>query len=67
MFLAGDEVWPEVNAFGRTFTPLLLIIAISGVLSKNWLRFVPLLLIDARISVIYAAQAGRILRGIVAR
>lgn len=65
LFLAGGDVWPEVAAFGRNFTPLLLIVTISGVLSHKWRRFVPLLLIDPRIGVIYLTQAGRIIHAIV--
>jgi hypothetical protein len=65
LFLSGGDVWPEAAAFGRNFTPLLLIVAISGILSHNWWRFLPLLLIDPRISVIHFAQAGRIIRAII--
>jgi hypothetical protein len=67
LFLSGGDVWPEVGAFGRNFTPLLLIVTISGVLSQNWRRFIPLLLIDPRISVMYLTQAGRIIRAILHR
>jgi hypothetical protein len=67
LFLSGGDVWPEVAAFGRNFTPLLLIVTISGILSHNWRRFIPLLLIDPRISVIYLTQAGRIIRAIIHR
>jgi hypothetical protein len=65
LFLAGGDVWPEAAAFGRNFTPLLLIVTISGVLSHKWRRFIPLLLIDPRIGIIYLTQAGRIIHAIV--
>jgi hypothetical protein len=64
LFLAGGDVWPEVAAFGRNFTPLLLAVTMAGILSKSWWRFVPLLMINPRIGVIYATQAARIIRSI---
>ena len=64
LFLAGGAVWPEVVAFGRNFTPLLLIVAVSGILSGNWWRFVPILLIDPRILVIHVMQAVRIVHAV---
>ena len=67
VFLSGGDVWPEVGAFGRNFTPLLLIVTISGILSHKWWRFVPLLLIDPRIGIIYLTQAGRIIRALTHR
>ena len=67
LFLSGGDVWPEVAAFGRNFTPLLLIVTISGIPWPNWPRFVPLLLIDPRIGIIYATQAGRIVGAILHR
>jgi hypothetical protein len=60
----GGGVWIEVGSFGRNFTPLLLVVTMSGILSKNWWRFVPLLAIDPRIGVIYGSQAARIIRSI---
>jgi hypothetical protein len=65
LFVAGGGVWPEVASFGRNFTPVLLAVAMSGILSKNWWRFVPLVMIDPRISVVYASQAARIIRSII--
>jgi hypothetical protein len=65
LFLAGGDVWPEPGAFGRNFSPLLLVVMITGILSHNWWRFVPVLLIDPRIGVMYVTQAGRIIRGII--
>ena len=67
LFLAGGDVWPEVAAFGRNFTPLLLIVTISGIRRSSWLRFIPLLLIDPRIGVTYATEAGRIASAILHR
>ena len=67
LFLAGGDVWPEVAAFGRNFTPLLLIVTISGIRWSNWLRFIPLMLIDPRIGITYATQAGRIASAILHR
>lgn len=67
LFLSGGDVWPEAAAFGRNFTPLLLIVTISGIRSRDWRRFLPLLLIDPRIGVIYATQAGRIAHAIIHR
>ena len=67
LFLAGGDVWPEVAAFGRNFTPLLLIVTISGIPWPKWPRFIPLLLIDPRIGIIYATQAGRIASAILHR
>jgi hypothetical protein len=65
LFLSGGDVWPEAGAFGRNFTPLLLIVTLSGILSHKWWRFLPLVLIDLRIGVIHLTQAGRIIRAII--
>jgi hypothetical protein len=64
LFLAGGDVWPEASAFSRNFTPLLLVVAMSGILSHNWWRFSPLLLITPRIGIPYLTEAGRMVRAI---
>lgn len=64
LFLAGGDVWPEAGAFSRNFTPLLLVVALSGILTHNWWRFSPLLLIGPRISIPYLTEAGRMLHAI---
>lgn len=67
LFLSGGDVWPEAAAFGRNFTPLLLIVAVSGILSRDWRRFLPLVLIDPRIGVMHLSQAGSIIQSIIHR
>jgi hypothetical protein len=64
LFLAGGDVWPEAGAFSRNFTPLLLVVALSGILSHNWWRFSPLVLIAPRIVIPYLTEGGRMLRAI---
>ena len=64
LFLAGGDVLPEAGAFSRNFTPLLLVVALSGILSHNWWRLTPLLLIEPRISITYLTEAGRMPRAI---
>lgn len=60
-FLYSGDVWPEVAAFGRTFTPLLLIVTMPGIAAKNWWRFTPLSLVLPRIGIILAVHFGRVL------
>ncbi|HUS07450.1 MAG TPA: hypothetical protein VMZ52_14175, partial [Bryobacteraceae bacterium] len=48
-FLYSGDVWPEVAAFGRTFTPLLLIVTMSAITSRNWWKLMPLSLVMPRI------------------
>lgn len=62
IFLSGGDVLPEVSSFGRIFTPLLLIIAMSGVVARNWWELLPILMVIPRLGAIYVAQAGRILQ-----
>ncbi len=59
-------VWPEVNSFGRVFTPVLLVVATTGLLRGNWWTLAPIALVDLRIAAIFLYHAGTILRVIVA-
>jgi hypothetical protein len=59
-------VWPEVNSFGRVFTPVLLFVAMTGLLRGNWWTLAPIALVDLRIGAIFLYHAGAIARAIVA-
>ena len=67
LFLAGGDVWPEATAFSRTFTPLLLMLAMSGILSKNWWRLSPLVLIAPRISPTYLTKVEGLVHAVLHR
>lgn len=67
LFLAGGDVWPEATAFSRTFTPLLLMLALSGILSRNWWKLSPLVLMAPRIGLIYVTAVGRLVSAITHR
>jgi hypothetical protein len=68
MFVSDSAaVWPEVNSFGRVFTPVLLFVAMTGLLRGNWWTLAPIALVDLRIGAVFlyhaAAIAQAILRG----
>ncbi len=45
----GKPFWEDVLAFGRVFSPLVVLIALQSVAARSWLPVLPLALIDPRI------------------
>jgi hypothetical protein len=67
--LAGKEYWNDVNGYGRVLSPLLLLVALGCMTRPRarlwWTGFVPILLVDLRLSMEFASQAGGIVRGLL--
>ncbi len=62
--LQNRGVWEDANAFGRVLTPFLLLTAIQGIGWRPWLVFVPMLLVDARLSLDLWSQVAGVVRGL---
>ncbi|HLJ47436.1 MAG TPA: hypothetical protein VKU01_15575 [Bryobacteraceae bacterium] len=56
-FLSLGEIWAEAYAYGRSFTPLLLLLAIVGLRTRRLAMAVPMLLVTPRILLQFAALA----------
>ncbi len=57
-FLAKPDIWSETYAFGRTLSPLLLLLGLSGVARRAWWRLAPLGMVLPRIALQILAQAS---------
>jgi hypothetical protein len=64
-WLGSHEVWSEVYAFGRTLTPLLLLLALTSLVTRRLVPALPLLLVTPRIALQYAPLAYHIAAGIL--
>ena len=64
VFLYAPGAWREVYAFGRTLSPLLVLLALYGVSKRQWIGLLPLLLIVPRTAIQLAPQAIGIFRKI---
>jgi len=62
IFLYSPGAWTEVYAFGRTLSPLLLLVGLGAFAKRNWLYALPLALVVPRTAIQLAPQAGGILR-----
>jgi hypothetical protein len=60
-------IWPEVNSFGRVFTPVLLFVAMTGLVRRNWWTLAPIGLIDLRIGAVFAYHSEAVAHAILAR
>ncbi len=49
-FLAKPDIWAETYAFGRTLSPLLVMLAMSGIARRAWWQFVPMGMVLPRIA-----------------
>ncbi len=67
IFLSHPEVWPEVNAYARYFTPLLLFVVTTGIVWKNWWTLLPIALLDLRIGSVFLFHAIAIGRAMLGR
>lgn len=50
IFVDSRGMWEDANAFGRVLTPLLLLASIDSLRTRPWIAFLPILLVDARLS-----------------
>jgi hypothetical protein len=64
-FIDSPGAWTEVYAFGRTLTPLVLLLALYGLPKRNWIALLPLALIVPRTAIQFAPQAAGVLRGLL--
>jgi hypothetical protein len=58
--MGNASIWPEVNSFGRVFTPVLLFVAATGMSQRNWWTLAPVALVDFRIGGLLLHQAWAI-------
>lgn len=65
VFLRSRSVWEEAYAFGRVFSPFLLLITLDELPAGPWLAVTPLLLTGARIGINLASQMGGVVHGIL--
>jgi hypothetical protein len=67
IFIGNSNIWPEVNSFGRVFSPVLLFVAMTGLLRGNWWTLAPIALIDLRIGAVFVYHAGAVAHAILSR
>ncbi len=65
LFFPGGAYWTEAYAFGRTLTPFLLLTAFQSLAERPWLSLLPMMLIDARISLNLLSQVTGVIRGLL--
>jgi hypothetical protein len=65
VLVRSRSVWEDVYAYGRVFTPFLLLLALDELLENPWLAAIPILLADTRISLNLVTQASGILDGLL--
>jgi hypothetical protein len=63
-FLGSRYIWEESIAYGRTLTPLMLLTMIEDREAAPAWRFLPMLLVDARIGVYLTGQIAGVVRGL---
>jgi hypothetical protein len=64
VFIQSRSVWEDANAFGRVLTPLLLLTAMFHAGRRPWLAFMPMFLVDTRLSLDLWSQVAGVARGI---
>ena len=64
IFLVHPEPWRDPFGYTRALTPLLLLLALSGLMRRSWLAVVPMLLVTLRVIAQLEPQAAGIVRGI---
>ncbi len=64
VFVRSRSVWEEVYAFGRVFSPLLLLLALDELRANPWIACLPMFLVDTRVSLDLVAQVRGVLHGI---
>jgi hypothetical protein len=63
LFIRSGDFWPNAYGFGRPFTPLFLLVALQD-LQAPWLAFLPMFLVDTRISLNLVSQVQGVARGL---
>lgn len=62
IFLYSPGAWTEVYAFGRTLSPLLLLVGLYGLSKRQWIYGLPLCLLIPRTAIQLAPQAAGVIR-----
>ena len=65
VFLYAPAGWEEVYAFGRTLSPLVVLLACKGLAQRQWNFFLPLALIVPRVAIQFEPQIYGVLRYII--
>ena len=60
--LYSPGAWTEVYAFGRTLSPLLVLLGLAAISQRNWIYALPICLVIPRTAIQLAPQAGGVLR-----
>ena len=67
--LTNSKYWFDVNGYARVFSPLLMLVALGGIAEEAgvpwWAGLLPAILVDARLSLEFASEAGGIVRGLL--
>lgn len=56
-FLAKPDIWAETYAFGRTLSPLLLMLGMGGIAGRSWWQLAPMGMVLPRIALQMLTQA----------
>jgi hypothetical protein len=62
----GNPFWGDVFAFGRVFSPLVVLVALQGFSTRSWWAALPLALIDPRIGLQLGYRVFQIARALFA-
>jgi hypothetical protein len=65
IFLRSRSVWEDAYAFGRVLTPFILLTALQDFAASPWLAFLPMFLVDTRISLNLVAQIAGVFHGLI--
>ncbi len=65
LFVRSRSVWEDVYAFGRVFSPLLLLTMLDELRANPWLACLPMFLTDTRVSLDLVSQVRGVLHGII--
>lgn len=65
VFAGPSEVWSEAYAFGRVFSPLLVLLAWAAIPQRQWAMALPLLLVAPRVMLQMAPEALRVVKGMM--
>jgi hypothetical protein len=67
--LTNSKYWHDVNGYARVFSPLLMLVALGSIADEAgmpwWTGLLPAILVDVRLSLEFASEAGGIVRGLL--